>query len=86
VAHLLQQRSPKHLTIDLLHALEALLRAVSPADVLHTAILQRLLLNLRLWAAAPLSIQRNFQALLLKLAKACPCDAELYDMACLRPV
>ncbi|KAK9905588.1 hypothetical protein WJX75_002584 [Coccomyxa subellipsoidea] len=72
VAHLLQQRSPKHLTLDLLHALEALLRAVAPAEALHTAVLQRLLLNLRLWAAAPLPIQRSFQALLLKLAKGEP--------------
>ena len=69
VAHLLQQRQPKHLTIDLLHAMEALLRAVGPSEGLHTAVLQRLLLNLRLWAAAPLPIQRSFQALLLKLAK-----------------
>lgn len=73
VAHLLQQRSPKHLTLDLLHALEALLRAVAPAEALHTAVLQRLLLNLRLWAAAPLPIQRSFQALLLKLAKVLQC-------------
>lgn len=69
VAHLLQQRSTRHLTVELLHALEALLRAVAPAEALHTAVLQRLLLNLRLWAAAPISIQRSFQALLLKLAK-----------------
>ena len=69
VAHLLQQRQPKHLTLDLLHAMEALLRAVGPSEGLHTAVLQRLLLNLRLWAAAPLPIQRSFQALLLKLAK-----------------
>ena len=69
VAHLLQQRQPKHLTIDLLHAMEALLRAVGPSEGLHTAVLQRLLLNLRLWAAAPLLIQHSFQALLLKLAK-----------------
>lgn len=71
---MLQQRSPRHLTIGLLHAFEALLRAVAPAEALHTAVLQRLLLNLRLWAAAPLPIQRNFQTLLLKLAKAC-CQA-----------
>ena len=70
VAHLLQQRSPRHLSIELLHAMEALLRAVGPCEALHTAVLQRLLLNLRLWAAAPLPIQRSFQALLLKLAKA----------------
>ena len=69
VAHLLQQRQSKHLTLDLLHAMEALLRAVGPSEGLHTAVLQRLLLNLRLWAAAPLPIQRSFQALLLKLAK-----------------
>lgn len=69
VAHLLQQRSPRHLSIELLHAMEALLRAVGPCEALHTAVLQRLLLNLRLWAAAPLPIQRSFQALLLKLAK-----------------
>lgn len=69
VAHLLQQRQPRHLTIDLLHAMEALLRAVGPSEGLHTAVLQRLLLNLRLWAAAPMPIQRSFQALLLKLAK-----------------
>ena len=72
VAHLLQQRSPRHLTLDLLHAMEALLRAVGPSEVLHTAVMQRLLLNLRLWAAAPLPIQRSFQALLLKLAKVAP--------------
>ena len=70
VAHLLQQRSPRHLSIELLHAMEALLRAVGPCEALHMAVLQRLLLNLRLWAAAPLPIQRSFQALLLKLAKA----------------
>ena len=69
MAHLLQQRHHKHLTIDLLHAMEALLRAVGPSEGLHTAVLQRLLLNLRLWASAPLPIQRSFQALLLKLAK-----------------
>jgi len=69
VAHLLQQRHHKHLTVDLLHAMEALLRAVGPSEGLHTAVLQRLLLNLRLWASAPLPIQRSFQALLLKLAK-----------------
>ena len=72
VAHLLQQRSPRHLTLDLLHAMEALLRAVGPSEALHTAVMQRLLLNLRLWAAAPLPIQRSFQALLLKLAKVAP--------------
>ena len=42
---------------------------MGPSESLHTAVLQRLLLNLRLWAAAPLPIQRSFQALLLKLAK-----------------
>ena len=72
VAHLLQQRSPRHLTLNLLHAMEALLRAVGPSEALHTAVMQRLLLNLRLWAAAPLPIQRSFQALLLKLAKVAP--------------
>lgn len=69
VAHLLQQRHPRHLTLDLLKALEALLRAVGPAEALRTAVVQRLLLNLRLWAAAPLPIQRSYQALLLRLAK-----------------
>jgi hypothetical protein len=43
---------------------------VAPSEALHGAVLQRLLLSLRLWAAAPLAVQRCHQALLLKLAKA----------------
>jgi hypothetical protein len=45
---------------------------VAPSEALHAAVLQRLLLNLRLWAAAPLQVQRPFQAMLLKLARVRP--------------
>ena len=45
---------------------------MAPSEALHAAVLQRLLLNLRLWAAAPLLVQRPFQAMLLKLARVGP--------------
>ena len=128
VAHLLSHRHARHLSVELLQALQALMHAVSapsdvpvhhsfvclwgltflykgileckthkyllqpgaglfvclfvspfgkplmwrqvaPSEALRSAVLQRLLLNLRLWAAAPLPVQRVFQGLLLKLAK-----------------
>ena len=50
----------------------ALARQVAPSEALHAAVLQRLLLNLRLWAAAPLQVQRPFQAMLLRLARVGP--------------
>ncbi|KAK9824084.1 hypothetical protein WJX72_007613 [[Myrmecia] bisecta] len=58
MAYLLQQRSPRHLTTALAKALEGLVRAVRPSEDLTVAVLERLLLNLNLWSAAPADAQR----------------------------
>lgn len=84
LGYLLQRCNPVHLNAALLHALETLLKAVTPSEALTKQLLQQLLLNLRLWSAAPPAGQRSLQHLILKLAKAiflrfcrccwpCPC-------------
>lgn len=70
LGYLLQRCNAVHLNAPLLHALESLLRAVTPSEALTKQLLQQLLLNLRLWSAAPPAGQRSLQALILKLAKA----------------
>ena len=69
LGYLLQRCNPVHLNAPLLHALESLLRAVTPSETLTKQLLQQLLLNLRLWSGAPPAGQRSLQALILKLAK-----------------
>lgn len=74
LVYLLQRCNPVHLNAALLHALETLLKAVTPSEALTKQLLQQLLLNLRLWSAAPPAGQRSLQHLILKLAKAtCLC-------------
>lgn len=70
LGYLLQRCNPVHLNAPLLHALESLLRAVTPSETLTKQLLQQLLLNLRLWSGAPPAGQQSLQALILKLAKA----------------
>lgn len=70
LGYLLQRCNPVHLNAALLHALESLLKAVTPSEALTKQLLQQLLLNLRLWSAAPPAGQRSLQDLILKLAKA----------------
>ena len=70
LGYLLQRCNPVHLNAPLLHALESLLRAVAPSEALTKQLLQQLLLNLRLWSAAPPAGQQSLQDLILKLAKA----------------
>ena len=84
LGYLLQRCNPVHLNAPLLHALESLLRAVTPSEALMKQLLQQLLLNLRLWSAAPPAGQRCLQDLILKLAKvtaaaATACDAASAD-------
>ncbi|KAL3142038.1 hypothetical protein ABBQ32_004670 [Trebouxia sp. C0010 RCD-2024] len=69
LVYLLQRCNPVHLNAALLHALETLLKAVTPSEALTKQLLQQLLLNLRLWSAAPPAGQRSLQHLILKLAK-----------------
>lgn len=69
LGYLLQRCNPVHLNAPLLHALESLLKAVTPSEALTKQLLQQLLLNLRLWSAAPPAGQRSLQDLILKLAK-----------------
>lgn len=70
LGYLLQHCSPAHLNPALLHALEALLKAVTPSEALTEQLLRQLLLNLRLWSSAPAAGQLSLQSLILKLAKA----------------
>ena len=72
LGYLLQKCSSIHLNAALLHAFESLLRAVTPSEALTKQLLQQLLLNLKLWSAAPAAGQRSLQALILKLAKVEP--------------
>ena len=69
LGYLLQRCSPVHLSAALLHALESLLKAVTPSEALTKQLLQQLLLNLRLWSCAPPAGQMSLQGLILKLAK-----------------
>ena len=69
LGYLLQRCSPVHLNAPLLHALESLLKAVTPSEALTKQLLQQLLLNLRLWSSAPPAGQMSLQGLILKLAK-----------------
>ena len=69
LGYLLQRCSPVHLNAALLHALESLLKAVTPSEALTKQLLQQLLLNLRLWSSAPPAGQMSQQGLILKLAK-----------------
>lgn len=57
-AWLLSQRSPRHLTEELLKAVQDLAEAVRLSPDLRAHVIAHLLLNLRLWSASPLSAQR----------------------------
>lgn len=69
MSQLLQQISPRHLSVDLLKAFEGLCHAVRLNEELCQAVLHRLLLNLRLWSAADATTQRHLLQLLVNLAK-----------------
>lgn len=70
MAHLLSLAHPRHLTHDLLSALEALLAAVGPCEELAHEVLHRLLLNLALWRAAPAEVQQHLVGVMVQLAQA----------------
>ena len=86
LGYLLQRCNPVHLDAPLLHALESLLRAVTPSEALTKQLLQQLLLNLRLWSAAPPAGQRSLQDLILKLAKVNSAAAAELLLLLLRPL
>ena len=69
MSQLLQTASPRHLTVDLLKAIEGLCRAARPAEELWQDILGRLLLNLRLWSRADVNTQRYLLQFFVNLAK-----------------
>jgi Domain of unknown function (DUF4704) len=72
VGFLLQQRSPRHLSLPLLASVERLLAAVtvgSAADDARVEVLRHLVLDLRLWSAAPTSVQRKLFDRILRLVK-----------------
>ena len=66
---LLAQSGPRHLTHDLLSALETLLAAVGPCEELVHDVLRHLVVNLRLWRAAPAEVQQHLVLILLQLAQ-----------------
>eukprot|EP00884_Botryococcus_braunii_P012042 jgi/Botrbrau1/20839/Bobra.0156s0064.1 len=55
---LLSQRSPRHLSVDLLKAVMGLAEAVQLSPELRAHVIAHLLLNLRLWAPSALPAQR----------------------------
>lgn len=67
---LLQQRSPTHLGMDVLVAIEALLRATAGHGDLQRGVLAALLLDRRLWVAAAPPVQLSLAALTLRLCQA----------------
>ena len=66
---LLAQSSPRHLTHELLSALQTLLAAVGPCEELVHDVLRHLVVNLRLWRAAPAEVQQHLVLILLQLAQ-----------------
>lgn len=66
---LLQQRSAAHLGLDLLAAIEQLLHATGGHGDLQRGVLAALLLDYRLWAAAPPPVQLSLAALTLRLCQ-----------------
>jgi hypothetical protein len=70
VAHLLARAAPRHLAPSLLRAAGELARAAAPAPVLAAALARCLLLDVRLWARAPLPTQRVLVQTMLAHAKA----------------
>ncbi|GAB4815481.1 hypothetical protein N2152v2_002527 [Parachlorella kessleri] len=69
---LLAQSGPRHLTHELLSALETLLTAVGPCEELLHDVLRYLVVNLRLWRTAPAEVQQHLVLVLLQLAQAEP--------------
>ncbi len=70
VAHLLARAAPRHLAPSLLRAAGELARAAAPAPGLASALARCLLLDVRLWARAPLPTQRVLVQTMLAHAKA----------------
>jgi len=59
MGQLLQRSSPAHLSIDLVEALKGLATTVEASPELHTQVLGRLLLDLRLFSRAEAATQNH---------------------------
>lgn len=69
ISYMVQQCSHKHLSLDLLKALDSFAKSVKPSEELYQDILAKLVLNLKLFSKADFETQNHLVQQLTHISK-----------------